>query len=78
MDDNKEHHIFRVQIGFAPGGATKLTVVSYDASLVYVMDADDFWVNQFKSGEHRIHVKGYFDLNDQNIYLGERIEDQNW
>ena len=73
METNREEHIFRLQIGYMPGGAAKITVVSWDASIVYVMDADEFWVNQFKSGEHRIFVKGYFDLDDQNIYLGEQV-----
>lgn len=78
MDDNKEPHVFRVTIGYMLGGGAKLTIVSYDASIVYVMDADDFWINQFKSGESRIHVNGYFDLNDRNIYLGERVEGLTW
>lgn len=78
MDADREEHIFRLQIGYAPGGAAKITVVSYDASIVYVMEANEYWINQFRSGERRIHVNGYFDLNDRNIYLGERVEGQDW
>jgi len=39
------------------------------------MDSDEYWANQFKAGEHKIYVKGHYDLLDQNIYLGERVED---
>lgn len=48
-------------------------VVSEDASIVYIMDADDQWVREFQSGENEIWVQGYFDLLDKNIYLGSRI-----
>lgn len=78
MDADKEPHIFRLTIGYLPGGGAKITVVSYDASIVYVMDADEYWINQFKVGENRIHVNGYFDLQDKNIYLGERVEGLTW
>lgn len=60
-------------LSFQPGGQTKIVVVSYDGSIVYVMDSDEYWLNQFKSGEHKIYVTGYYDLLDQNIYLGERV-----
>lgn len=78
MEEDKEHHIFRLSISYIPGGAAKITVVSYDGSIVYLMDADDYWINQFRSGERRLYVKGYFDLNDRNIYLGQEVEDQIW
>lgn len=71
---SQEQHIFRLTLSYLPGGATKMVVVSEDASIVYVMDQDEYWANQFKSGEHKIYVKGYFDLLDGNIYLGERVE----
>lgn len=51
-----------------------MTVVSWDGTIVYVMDADDYWVSQFDSSEHQIYTKGYFDFNDQMIYLGEKLE----
>ena len=51
-----------------------MTVVSWDGTIVYVMDADDYWVSQFDSSEHRIYTKGYFDFNDRMIYLGEKLE----
>lgn len=70
----KEPHTFRLTLSFQPGGATKIVVVSYDGSIVYIMDSDDYWLNQFKSGEHKIYVNGHFDLLDTNIYLGQRIE----
>ena len=53
-------------------------VVSYDGSIVYIMDADDSWVREFKSGEYKIFVEGYYDLLDNNIYLGKRVADQSW
>lgn len=68
-----EPHTFRLTLSYQPGGATKLVVVSEDGSIVYVMDSDDYWANQFKAGEHKIYVKGHFDLLDQNIYLGARV-----
>lgn len=76
--DNKQHHTFRLQIGYAPGGGAKITVVSYDASIVYLMDADDTWMREFKSGERTIYVEGYLDLDDNFIYLGKRIEGPTW
>ena len=75
METDKEYHIFRATLGFSPKGKSKLTVVSWDGTIVYVMDADAYWVSQFNSGEHKIYVKGYFDLNDRMIYLGEKIDE---
>lgn len=71
-----EQHVFRLTLSFQPGGATKIVVISYDGSIVYVMDSDEYWMNQFKSGEHKIYVKGHFDLLDGNIYLGDRVEQE--
>lgn len=75
---SQEPHIFRVTLSFLATGATKMVVVSYDGSIVYVMDADDSWLREFKSGEHKIYVDGHYDLLDCNIYLGKRREDQDW
>lgn len=75
---SREPHIFRVTLSYVAGGGAKLVIVSYDGSIVYVMDADDTWVREFKSGENRIFVEGFYDLLDCNIYLGKRVEDQNW
>ena len=83
MDDqvkqlSRESHIFRLTLSFQAGGGTKIVVVSYDGSIVYIMDADDSWVREFKSGEYKIFVEGYYDLLDNNIYLGKRVADQSW
>jgi hypothetical protein len=72
---SREAHIFRLTLSYGSGGATNLVIVSADASIVYVMANDDYWANQFKSGEHKIYVQGYYDLLDNNIYLGHRVED---
>lgn len=53
-------------------------VVSYDGSIVYIMDAEDHWLREFKSGEAKIYVDGHFDLLDNNIYLGARVEGHDW
>lgn len=84
MDDkiaklSHEKHIFRLTLSFLPGGVTKIVVVSEDGTIVYVMDSDEYWLNEFKSGEHKIYVDGHFDLLDFNIYLGKRVPDpEDW
>lgn len=75
---SQEQHIFRLTLSFLPGGVTKIVVISFDGSIVYVMDSDEYWMREFKSGEHKIYVKGHYDLLDNNIYLGSRVEDQDW
>lgn len=75
---SREEHVFRVSMSFVAGGGTKLLIISYDGSIVYMMDADDHWVREFKSGESKIYVDGYYDLLDNNIYLGKRVEGHSW
>lgn len=73
-----EPHIFRLTQSFVPGGPTNIVIVSYDGSIVHLLQDDSYWNNQFECGEYRIYVKGHWDLLDNNIYLGERVEGQTW
>lgn len=74
---SQEAHIFRLTLSFQVSGPTKMVVVSYDGSIVYVMDADH-WIKEFPSGSNKIYVDGYYDLLDCNIYLGKLRNDQDW
>lgn len=74
----REPHIFRLTQSFLPGGGVNIVIVSFDGSIVHILQNDDYWNSEFKCGENRIYVKGYWDLLDNNIYLGERVNDQSW
>ena len=73
-----EPHIFRLTQSFLPGGDVNIVIVSFDGTIVHLLQNDEYWKNEFKSGEYRIYVKGHWDLLDNNIYLGERVEGQTW
>lgn len=72
----QEPHIFRLTLSFRLSDAgTTIVIVSEDGSIVYIMDATDDWLREFKTGERKIYVEGYYDLLDHNIYLGKRVSD---
>jgi hypothetical protein len=63
---------------YKAGGGALIVIVSWDGSIVHMLDDDDYWNNQFPSGVNKLYVEGHWDLLDHNIYLGRVIPGLDW
>lgn len=72
-----EPEALKVVKGFAPG-TTQLIITNRDKSIMYRTDATPDILDLFNPDEYQIFVLGYLDPQDNYIYLGKRIPDQDW
>ena len=70
----QEREVFKVTKSFGVG-KTVLVISNSDRSIVYNTEASPDLLDLFEPHEYQIHVLGFYDNRDNNIYLINRVPD---